>query len=238
MTTCVTQALHARKTFYRSRGKRLLDVTCAGALLLLCMLPIMLIAVLIIITSGLPVIFRQTRAGLLGNPFTIFKFRTMELGSEHAGSVTVAGDVRVTRIGRFLRRFKLDELPQLWNVLLGDMSMVGPRPDVPEYTDTLTGPDREILAIRPGITGPATISFRNEEAMLASREDPHEYNRLVIYPAKVELNLQYCRTISLWSDLYWIANTALPFLGRPNGSCPQFLSAMTKIPEIKNEQLD
>ena len=215
MTSCATHPPLAGMTFYRRRGKRLLDVVCAGTLLLVCFFPMTLIAVLIMITSGAPVIFRQTRTGHEGNPFTIFKLRTMSRDSEQAGSVTIAGDKRVTTIGRFLRRFKLDELPQLWNVFIGDMSIVGPRPDVPEYTDTLTGPENEILAVRPGITGPATIMFRKEEAMFAGQEDPYEYNRLVIYPAKSELNLQYCRTISVWSDLYWIARTVLPSWGKP-----------------------
>ena len=215
MKTCVTHAPLVGLTFYRRRGKRVLDVVCAGTLLIVCFFPMMLIAVLIRITSGAPVIFRQSRTGHKGNPFTIFKFRTMSLDSEQAGSVTIAGDARVTAIGRFLRRIKLDELPQLWNVFIGDMSMVGPRPDLPELTDTLTGTDRQVLTVRPGITGPATIAFRNEEAMLAGQEDPHEYNRRVIYPAKAELNLQYCRTISLWSDLYWISRTVLPSRGTP-----------------------
>lgn len=215
MKTCVTHAPLVGLTFYRRRGKRVLDVVCAGTLLLVCFFPMVLIAVLIRITSGPPVIFRQSRTGHKGNPFTIFKFRTMSPDSEQAGSVTVAGDLRVTAIGRFLRRFKLDELPQLWNVLIGDMSMVGPRPDLPEFTDTLTKTDRQILAVRPGITGPATIAFRKEEAMLAGQQYPHEYNHRVIYPAKAELNLQYCRTISMWSDLYWIARTVLPSWGKP-----------------------
>jgi lipopolysaccharide/colanic/teichoic acid biosynthesis glycosyltransferase len=124
--------------------------------------------------------------------------------------VTTASDPRITTIGRFLRATKLDELPQLWNVLTGDMSLVGPRPDVPGYADLLKGDDREILSLRPGITGPATLRFRDEERQLAAHPDPERYNREVLYPAKVSLNLEYLRNYSFLTDIRIIAATLVP----------------------------
>jgi len=121
---------------------------------------------------------------------------------QHAqGSVTVFGDSRVTYLGRALRRFKLDELPELWNVLVGDMSFVGPRPDVAGYADRLQGSDREVLRLKPGITGPATLKYANEEQLLAVVEDPKRYNDDVIFPDKVQINLEYMRRWSLMTDI-------------------------------------
>lgn len=125
-------------------------------------------------------------------------------------TITIAGDARVTRLGKWLRRFKLDELPQLFNVLKGDMSFVGPRPDVPGYMDKLDGTARALLGLRPGITGPATLAFRNEEVLLAQAPDPQTYNDRVIFPEKVRLNLQYMRNLSLLNDLRCILRTMLP----------------------------
>ena len=137
-----------------------------------------------------PVLFRQVRIGKNGKPFSLVKFRTMAKNPT-GDTVTVAGDPRVTPLGAKLRRFKLDELPELWNVLVGDMSFVGPRPDVPGYADALTGEDREILQLRPGLTGLATLKYRNEEELLASVDDPVRYNDEVIFPDKVRLNRLY-----------------------------------------------
>lgn len=122
-------------------------------------------------------------------------------------TVTTAGDARVTPLGRFFRRTKLDELPQLINVFKGDMSFVGPRPDVPGYADTLAGEDRLVLAVRPGITGPATLKYRNEEELLAGAVDPERYNDEVIYPDKVRLNREYVQNWSFWGDLRYIWQT-------------------------------
>lgn len=147
-----------------------------------------------------PVLFRQLRIGKDGKPFSLVKFRTMA-GDQTGDTVTVAGDPRITPLGAKLRRYKLDELPELWNVLVGDMSFVGPRPDVPGYADALTGEDREILQLRPGITGPATLKYRNEEELLAQVEDPVRYNDDVIFPDKVRLNRIYLHRRSLGMDL-------------------------------------
>ena len=153
-----------------------------------------------------PVIFKQERIGRFGRPFTIYKFRSMTVG--HGGSsVSVAGESRITPLGAKLRRYKLDELPELWNVLIGDMSFVGPRPDVPGYADLLEGEERLILKLRPGITGPASLKYRNEEEILAQVDDPQKYNDEVIYPDKVKINLDYYHHHSLMGDIKLIIET-------------------------------
>ena len=157
---------------------------------------------------GGPALFRQTRIGRHGKPFTIYKFRTMTVG--HGGSsVSVAGESRITPLGAVLRRYKIDELPELWNVLIGDMSFVGPRPDVPGYADRLQGDDREMLELRPGITGPASLKYRNEEELLAAVENPQEYNDTVIYPDKVRINRYYLHNYSFMKDIEMIVCTVI-----------------------------
>ena len=175
---------------------------------LLLLWPVMLIIALLVKLRmpGGPAIFSQKRVGKDGRFFTMYKFRTMST-DPGGSSVSVAGDQRVTPLGARLRRFKLDELPQLWNVLKGDMSFVGPRPDVPGYADQLVGEDREILLLRPGITGPASLKYRNEEELLASVEDPQRYNDEVIFPDKVRINRYYLHHFSVWSDLRMIIIT-------------------------------
>jgi lipopolysaccharide/colanic/teichoic acid biosynthesis glycosyltransferase len=134
--------------------------------------------------------------------------------AERHGTITTSTDSRITPIGRWLRRYKLDEFPQLWNVLIGKMSFVGPRPDVPGYADRLEGAARTILELRPGITGPASLYFRNEEDLLATSKDPREYNDTVIWPRKVELNLAYAENWSFWKDIGYILITVIPALNR------------------------
>ena len=157
---------------------------------------------------GGPVIFKQQRVGRGGKLFTMYKFRSMTV-SHSGSSVSVAGESRITPLGAKLRRYKLDELPELWNVLIGDMSFVGPRPDVPGYADSLTGSDRDVLKLRPGITGPASLKYRNEEEILAAVEDPVKYNDEVIFPDKVRINLYYLHNHSFWSDIKLIICTVL-----------------------------
>ena len=170
---------------------------------------LIVVAVLIKVKMpGGPAIFKQTRIGRRGKPFTIFKFRTMTVG--HSGSsVSVAGESRITPLGAVLRKYKIDELPELWNVLIGDMSFVGPRPDVPGYADRLQGDDREVLELRPGITGPASLKYRNEEELLAAVDNPQEYNDTVIYPDKVRINRYYLHNYSFVSDIKMIVCTVL-----------------------------
>jgi lipopolysaccharide/colanic/teichoic acid biosynthesis glycosyltransferase len=190
--------------------KRTLDLLASALGLALLCLPMLLIGLLVRLTSAGGAIFPQTRVGRYGRLFTCYKFRTMYERSDAGGSVTFAGDSRVTPLGRWLRRFKLDELPQLWNVLTGDMSLVGPRPDVRGYADRLQGRAARILELRPGITGPATLYFRNEEELLAQAADRQRCNDEVIWPKKVELNLAYIDRWSLVGDLRIIAGTLMP----------------------------
>lgn len=168
----------------------------------------LLVAICIKVKMPGPVLFRQQRVGRKGRLFTMVKFRTM-LVNHDGNSVSVAGESRITPLGSVLRRWKLDELPELWNVLLGDMSFVGPRPDVPGYADTLTGEDREILQLRPGITGPASMKYRNEEEILSAVEDPQKYNDEVIFPDKVRINRLYLHDHSFFLDLKMIVATVL-----------------------------
>lgn len=153
--------------------------------------------------------FIQPRIGRFGRPFRIIKLRTMRDLPGKRTMVTTSDDARITKIGRLLRRTKLDELPQLVNVLLGQMSFVGPRPDVAGFADQLTGNDRSILNLRPGITGPATLYFRNEEDLLAQQDDPETYNREVIFPTKLRLNREYAESYSFSKDLKYIVQTLL-----------------------------
>ena len=177
---------------------------------LMILWPVLLVVALLVrvkMPDG-PVLFKQQRVGKDGRLFTIYKFRTMSVS--HSGStVSVAGEARITPLGATLRKYKLDELPELWNVLIGDMSFVGPRPDVPGYADKLQGEDRIILTLRPGITGPATLKYRNEEELLATVDNPQQYNDEVIYPDKVRINRQYAEYISLVTDIKIILATLL-----------------------------
>ena len=168
----------------------------------------LLVAICIKVKMPGPILFRQQRVGREGRLFTLVKFRTM-LVNHGGNSVSVAGESRITPLGSMLRRWKLDELPELWNVLLGDMSFVGPRPDVPGYADTLTGEDREILQLRPGITGPASMKYRNEEEILSAVENPQKYNDEVIFPDKVRINRLYLHDHSFFLDLKMIVATVL-----------------------------
>lgn len=153
-----------------------------------------------------PVFFTQKRVGKDGKLFTIYKFRTMKI--THSGSsISVKGENRITPLGEKLRKYKLDELPALLNVLKGDMSFVGPRPDVPGYADKLKGEDRLILKLKPGITGPASIKYANEEEILAKQKNPKKYNDEVIFPDKVKINLDYYYNHSFIGDIKLILNT-------------------------------
>ncbi len=189
--------------------KNLFDRTLAFLGLTILSPLLLAIAILIVVKSpGGPVIFKQLRVGRHGKLFTMYKFRTMTPG--HGGtSISVKGESRITPFGAFLRRYKLDELPELWNVLTGTMSFVGPRPDVPGYADKLTGEDREILRLKPGITGPASIKYANEEELLAQQNDPVRYNDEVIFPDKVRINLEYARNRTFLSDVGWVWKTVL-----------------------------
>lgn len=176
---------------------------------LLFIWPVLLIvAILIKRKMPGPVLFVQQRVGKDGKLFACHKFRSMTVG--HGGSsVSVAGEARITPLGAVLRKYKLDELPELWDVLVGKMSFVGPRPDVPGYADQLEGEDRIVLSLRPGITGPATLKYRNEEELLATVENPQKYNDEVIYPDKIRINRYYAEHYSFIDDIRMIFCTVL-----------------------------
>ena len=168
---------------------------------------LLVVAILIKIKMpGGPVIFTQKRVGRNGKLFTMCKFRSMTVA--HSGSsISVAGESRITPLGAVLRKYKLDELPELWNVLIGDMSFVGPRPDVPGYADNLVGDDRLVLKLRPGITGPASLKYANEEEILAQVPNPQQYNDEVIFPDKVKINLNYYQNHTFFGDIKLIFQT-------------------------------
>lgn len=151
--------------------------------------------------------FFQQRIGRYGKPFYVIKIKTMYDRAEAGSTITTLHDQRITKSGNFFRRSKIDELPQLINVFLGDMSFVGPRPDVPGYADKLNSEDQVILSLRPGVTGPATLKYRDEETLLASKQDPEKFNKEVIYPDKVKINKDYISNYSFSSDLKYIFNT-------------------------------
>ena len=187
--------------------KRIFDLVLALILAVSLSGPVLLLAIIARIDTGKSGIFRQTRVGLYGEPFTVFKLRTMRELIDVSSNVTTRGDRRVTRFGGFLRRWKLDEIPQLLNILNGTMSFVGPRPDVPEAYEELSEPQLKILSVRPGITGPASIHFRDEEVLLAKTDNPEKFNREVIFPKKVQLNLSYIEQYSIWLDIKLIFQT-------------------------------
>ena len=154
--------------------------------------------------------FAQIRVGKNGRQFTILKIKTMRYSEWVDTDVTTVDDPRITPLGRLFRTAKIDELPQLLNVLVGSMSFVGPRPDVPGYADQLTGGDRLLLTVRPGITGPATLKYRDEADLLAQQDDPERYNREIIYPDKVKINKAYILNWSLAQDIAYIIRTVVP----------------------------
>ena len=182
-------------------------VSLLGLLFLWPLLIVVAILIRIKMPGG-PVLFVQNRVGQFGKLFSMYKFRSMTVG--HSGSsVSVAGESRITPLGAKLRKYKLDELPELWNVLMGDMSFVGPRPDVPGYADQLRGRDRDVLKLKPGITGPASLKYRDEEELLAQVDDPQKYDDEVIYPDKVKINLFYLDHYSFIKDIQMIFCTVL-----------------------------
>lgn len=155
-----------------------------------------------------PVFYRQMRIGKGGQPFRIIKFRSMDaVSSVSPPGITVAGDKRITRVGSILRRYKIDELPQLWNVFRGDMSLVGPRPELSKYVETYSLEQRQVLSLRPGITDPATLAYRHEEEILSHSANPDEFYSTRILPDKLHHNLAYVRTISLAGDLQILFRT-------------------------------
>ena len=180
--------------------KKIFDIVFAFVGLLAVSVIIFTFFIAASISTGQNGIFKQVRIGQYGKRFTIYKLRSMD---------SRGGVNRITGLGRLLRKYKIDELPQLFNILVGDMSFVGPRPDLPGYYDALTGSDREVLKLKPGITGPASLKYANEEKLLAAVDDPLEYNDKILFPDKVRINLNYQKHQSFWLDIKLIAYTIM-----------------------------
>lgn len=188
--------------------KRLFDILLSGIGLLIISPLFLIVAIWIKLDSPGPIFYRQVRVGRYNKDFRIFKFRSMRIGSDKGSLVTIGGrDPRITRSGYFIRKFKIDELPQLINVLVGDMSLVGPRPEVRHYVNYWTEEQMHVLDVRPGITDPASIKFRNENELLAQAEDPEKYYIEVIMQEKIKLYLDYVKKNSLCYDIKLIFQT-------------------------------
>ncbi|HEY1064474.1 MAG TPA: sugar transferase [Pirellulales bacterium] len=182
--------------------KRLFDLAVAAPGLVLLAPALVIIAVLVKLSSRGPAIFRQTRVGRHGRPFTLYKFRSMVVDAEsRGGQLTGSNDARITSVGAWLRKLKLDELPQLWNVIRGEMSLVGPRPEVPRYVERYSPEQRRVLELTPGVTDPASLRYFDEGELLAQADDPESLYVREIMPEKIHLNLEYQRRATIWSDL-------------------------------------
>lgn len=222
-----------KRAFYRHYGKRWFDAVAAVVgLILLCPL-LLVVAIAVRLDSPGPSFFLQERTGRFGRAFRIIKFRSMKLAVEsEATLITAAGDSRVTRVGRWLRNCKIDELPQLFNVLLGSMSLVGPRPEVHKYTSLYTADQKRILLVRPGITSPAALACVNEEEILAQQEDPEGFYIRRLMPAKLELDLAYCRSVSLRQDVSLIGQTLWRLVRRSPSDMAQKSKLTTNAQEL------
>ena len=191
-------------------AKRAMDIVVSAAALCVLWPVLALIALAIVVDDPGPVFYRQVRVGRGGRPFRIFKFRTMVVDADRKGlSITVGRDSRITRVGALLRKTKLDELAQLLNVLCGQMSFVGPRPEVPRYVELYTPYQRQVLLVRPGITDYASIAYRNENDLLAGAKDPERMYIETVMPDKIELNMKYLREISPLADVRLILKTII-----------------------------
>ena len=188
--------------------KRFFDIAASGCGLLVLLPLFVVLAVWIKLDSKGPIFYRQTRVGRYNRDFRLFKFRSMYVGADKQGLITVGGhDPRISRSGYFIRKYKLDELPQLINVFIGDMSLVGPRPEVRKYVDMYTSEQMHVLDVRPGITDMASIRYRNENEMLESADDPDKYYVDFIMQDKLRINLEYVAKHSFWFDLKLIFKT-------------------------------
>ena len=193
--------------------KRLFDIILSFVGIIILIPVFIIVSILIKIDSPGPVFFLQERVGLNGKLFKIIKFRSMKINHNNSSlTVTIGNDKRITRIGKKIRKYKIDEIPELINVFVGDMSFVGPRPDVPGYADLLKGENRNILKLRPGITSRATIKYANEEMILLNEDDPIAYNNNIIFPDKVKMNLNYYNNNNIWIDIKIIFATLFAVL--------------------------
>ena len=192
--------------------KRLFDIIFSFVGIVFLFPVFIIVSILIKIDSSGPVFFVQERVGLNGKFFKIIKFRSMKTNHNNSLKVTLENNKRITRIGKKIRKYKIDEIPELINVFIGDMSFVGPRPDVPGYADLLKGEGRNILKLRPGITSRASIKYANEEMILLNEDDPIAYNNNIIFPDKVKLNLNYYYNNNIWIDIKIIFATLFAVL--------------------------
>jgi lipopolysaccharide/colanic/teichoic acid biosynthesis glycosyltransferase len=208
-------------SLYRQFGKRVFDLVFASIGLLVCAPLLAICALLVRLSSSGPILFRQIRVGKDGRTFIILKFRTMVNGAHRKGpGITTRTDARVTGTGKLLRRLKFDELPQLWNVVKGDMSLVGPRPEIPKYVELMSPEQRQVFGARPGITDLASLVYRNEEQILASAEDPMAFYEKNVLPRKIRLSLEGMRRSSFEYDMKLILMTIFGMSptkdGKPN----------------------
>ena len=187
-------------------NKRIFDIILSLIGIIIFLIPIILLAIVTSVSTKQFGLFSQQRVGQHAKLFRMYKIRTMKLHDDD-NFITIKNDPRITFIGKFIRNYKLDELPQLFNVLKGDMSFVGPRPDVQGYADQLEGDDCIILSVKPGITGPATLLYRNEEKILVRQQDPKKYNDTIIWKEKVKLNKAYVKNWSFLGDINYIVKT-------------------------------
>ena len=192
--------------------KRLFDIILSFVGIIILIPVFIIVSILIKIDSSGPVFFLQERVGLNGKLFKIIKFRSMKINHNNSLTITLENDKRITRIGKKIRKYKIDEIPELINVFIGNMSFVGPRPDVPGYADLLKGESRNILKLRPGITSLASIKYANEEMILLNEDDPIEYNNNIIFPDKVKMNLNYYNNNNIWIDIKIIFATLFTVL--------------------------
>jgi len=192
--------------------KRLFDIILSFVGIIILIPVFIIVSILIKIDSSGPVFFLQERVGLNGKLFKIIKFRSMKINHNNSLTITLENDKRITRIGKKIRKYKIDEIPELINVFIGNMSFVGPRPDVPGYADLLKGESRNILKLRPGITSLASIKYANEEMILLNEDDPIEYNNNIIFPDKVKMNLNYYNNNNIWIDIKIIFATLFAVL--------------------------
>ncbi len=195
--------------------KRIFDIVCSGLGLMLLSPLFIVLAIWIKLDSKGPVFYKQIRAGRHNKDFTLYKFRSMRMGSDKKGLITIGGrDPRVTKSGYYIRKYKLDELPQLINVFLGEMSLVGPRPEVRHYVNLYNDEQLIVLSIRPGITDMASIRYKNENELLESVDNPEQYYREVIMQDKLRINMEYIENASLWFDIKLILSTLIEIVKR------------------------
>ncbi len=204
-------------------ARRTVDLVLATVAIVLLSPVLLIISLALFLPRGEPVLFAQTRLGVNGRPFTMYKFRKFHTRHDSSGCpLTLQGDARMTRIGRFLAATKLDELPQLWNVIRGDMAIVGPRPESLAFEDCFRNEFEDVLHFKPGLIGPSQVYFRHEAMHYPAGEDPTDYYRRVLFPAKARLDLTYFPTRTIGSDIAWIGRASLAILGHvPAPPSPQ-----------------